>query len=94
MELPLTTSPMPERSKAPDHHFLFDETELPAESRFLQWLTRLPLSADVPAAARLALRALDHVAEPSSETCKLRAFLTQATATLPAMPSRRTRLRH
>ncbi len=94
MERAVTTSPIPERSKSPDLHFLFDDSELPAESRFLQWLTRLPLSADVAEAARCALRAIDRDEEISVETRRLRAFLTQATAALPAMPRRRARMRH
>lgn len=94
MEHPISTSPMPGGTPAPDLHFLFDDAESPAESRFLQWLTRLPLTADVPAAAHVALRALDHVTNPSAETRRFRAFLTQATVPLSPMPRRRGRLRH
>ncbi len=94
MEHPVPTSPMPGGTPAPDLHFPFDDAEIPAESRFLQWLTRLPLSADVPAAARVALRALDHVKDPSAETSRFRAFLAQATIPLSPLPRRRGRLRH
>lgn len=94
MDYPVSISPERERNLAPDLNILFADTEIPAESRFLQWLTRLPLSADVPSAARLALHALDRVAEPTSEIRRLRAFFAQVTAPVPAIPRRRTRLRH
>lgn len=94
MEPTVTTSPIPARSQAPDLHFLLNDADIPAESLFLQWLTRLPLSADVAEAARRALRALDRVEEPSPETRRLRVFLSQATAPVPALARRRTRARH